>query len=203
MNAAKTRPGTPEERQRMAELLNEAMDAGAIGFAFSFQKEKNGHTDFDGTPMPTDIMDPEEAYLLGEVLKERGEGVIQCLVDMPGMQINRGIIEELAEDQKRSSSAVHFAQFDVEDSNVRDFKVTLALENARPRKLPSFILFQNNRAIGQREGVLSKAEMIEFLSDHGAMSQRTTSSQPSAGKVSLARSDGVGSSYMLSQETLV
>lgn len=97
IDAAKTRPGTPAERKRMAELLNEAMDAGAIGFAFSFQKEKNGHTDFDGTPMPTDIMDPEEAYLLGEVLKKRGEGVIQCLVDMPGMQINRGIIEELAE----------------------------------------------------------------------------------------------------------
>lgn len=97
IDAAKTRAATPAERKRMADLLNEAMDAGAIGFAFSFQEEKNGHTDFDGTPMPTDVMDPEEAYLLGEVLRERGEGVIQCLVDMPGMKINRGIIEELAE----------------------------------------------------------------------------------------------------------
>lgn len=97
IDAAKTRPATAAERKRMAALLDEAMDAGAIGFAFSFQAEKNGHTDFDGTPMPTDVMDPEEVYLLGEVLKQRGEGIIQCLVDMPGLAINRGIIEELAE----------------------------------------------------------------------------------------------------------
>jgi len=97
VDAAKTRPATSAERQTMKDLLEEAMDAGAIGMGFSYQGEKNGHTDFDGTPMPTDCMDPEEAYSLSEVLKARGEGIIQVLADMPGCSINRGIIEGLAE----------------------------------------------------------------------------------------------------------
>lgn len=101
VDAAKSRPATSNERRQMKELLNEAMDAGAIGFAFSYQGQKNGHTDYDGSPMPTDVMDPEEAYLLGEVLRERGEGIIQVLADMPGCELNRGIIEELAERSRR------------------------------------------------------------------------------------------------------
>ena len=101
VDAAKSRPATEAERTEMKALLNEAMDAGAIGFAFSYQGEKNGHTDFDGSAMPTDIMDPEEAFILGEVLRERGQGMIQVLADMPGCELNRGIIEELAERSKR------------------------------------------------------------------------------------------------------
>jgi len=101
VDAAKTRAATASERARMRDLLHEAMDAGALGFAFSYQGEKNGHTDYDGSPMPTDVMDPEEAYHLGEVLRERGQGIIQVLSDMPGCAINRGIIEELAERSRR------------------------------------------------------------------------------------------------------
>ncbi|MFN3233675.1 MAG: N-acyl-D-amino-acid deacylase family protein [Alphaproteobacteria bacterium] len=101
IDAAKSRPATADERRQMATLLNEAMDAGAIGFAFSYQGMKNGHTDYDGSPMPTDIMDPEEAFLLGEVLRERGQGFIQVLSDLPGCATNRGIIEELAERSRR------------------------------------------------------------------------------------------------------
>ncbi len=101
IEAAKSRPATKSERQKMKDLLNEGMDAGALGFAFSYQGQKNGHTDFDGSPMPTDVMDPEEAYVLGEVLRERGQGIIQVLADMPGCELNRGIIEELAERSRR------------------------------------------------------------------------------------------------------
>ncbi len=101
VEAAKSRPATKAERQKMKDLLNEGMDAGALGLAFSYQGQKNGHTDYDGSPMPTDVMDPEEAFTLGEVLKERGQGIIQVLADMPGCELNRGIIEELAERSRR------------------------------------------------------------------------------------------------------
>ena len=93
--AAKSRPATPAERARMRELLHEAMDCGAIGFGFSHLQQMNSHKDYDGSPMPTDTMSVEEAYNLADVLKERGEGCIQALCELPGMP-NRAVVEELA-----------------------------------------------------------------------------------------------------------
>jgi len=78
----KTRATTPLERQRMRDLLREAMDAGACGFSLSYVGNGNGHVDYDGTPVPTDIMDVEDAYTLAEVLRERNEGVIQASVQV-------------------------------------------------------------------------------------------------------------------------
>lgn len=93
--AAKTRGATPAERARMRDLLNEAMDNGAIGFALSHLGTANTHKDIDGSPMPTDVMNLEDAYCLADVLRERGQGVIQALVDLPGVN-NRHVAEELA-----------------------------------------------------------------------------------------------------------
>ena len=96
--AAKSRKATDEERAEMRRLLNEAMDAGAIGFGFSYLQEFNSHKDVDGSPMITDIMHEEEAINLALVLKERGEGVIQTLVETgPDTAVNRELCEKLAE----------------------------------------------------------------------------------------------------------
>ncbi|HEY2658330.1 MAG TPA: amidohydrolase family protein [Caulobacteraceae bacterium] len=84
LEAAKTRSATPQERQRMKDELNKAMDAGAIGFGFSYQGDHNTHIDCDGKPMPSDIMNPDDIYALAEVLRDRGEGSVQALVDTPG-----------------------------------------------------------------------------------------------------------------------
>lgn len=88
LEAAKTRSATPEERAQMKAELHKAMDMGAIGFGFSYQGNHNTHIDVDGQPMPTDIMDPEDLYALADVLRERGEGVIQALVDTPGARFS-------------------------------------------------------------------------------------------------------------------
>lgn len=93
--AAKSRRATADERRRMRDLLNEALDAGAIGFGLSHLNEFNSHKDIDGTPMPTDSMDIDDAYALAEVLRERGQGVIQALVQLPGVD-NSHVAEELA-----------------------------------------------------------------------------------------------------------
>ncbi|MGB1087664.1 MAG: N-acyl-D-amino-acid deacylase family protein, partial [Alphaproteobacteria bacterium] len=96
LDAAKSRAATPAELQQMKDLLNEAMDAGAIGFAFSYLQNTSGHVDYDGTPMPTDTMHVEDAYALAEVLRERNQGVIQSIVEMPGAVENREVVENLA-----------------------------------------------------------------------------------------------------------
>ena len=88
LEAAKTRSATPEEREEMKAELNRAMDMGAIGFGFSYQGNHNTHIDSDGEPMPTDIMDVEDLYAMADVLRERGEGVIQALVDTPGARFS-------------------------------------------------------------------------------------------------------------------
>ena len=96
MDEAKTRAPTREEMGRMKILLNEGMEAGAIGFAFTFQGFLANHVDFDGSFMPTDCMQPEVAYELAEVLRDRGHGVIQVNCDKVGGTDNKYIAKELA-----------------------------------------------------------------------------------------------------------
>ncbi|MEQ8860371.1 MAG: amidohydrolase family protein [Pseudomonadales bacterium] len=94
--AAKQRGATAAERARMRDLLHQAMDAGAIGFALSHLNEFNTHKDCDGSAMPTDQMVIDDAFHLAEVLRERDQGVIQCLCELPGGVGNRATAETLA-----------------------------------------------------------------------------------------------------------
>jgi N-acyl-D-amino-acid deacylase len=81
------RKPTEAEHAEMARLLNEAMDAGACGWSTQTlgtpgdpTKETAGgaaQSDFDGTPMPSDVMWPETLEVLARVLGERGEGFIE------------------------------------------------------------------------------------------------------------------------------
>jgi N-acyl-D-aspartate/D-glutamate deacylase len=77
IEAAKTRPATPAEQAEMKRLLNEAMDAGACGFSIQRFGAHSNQTDYDGTPMPTDMMCDEDMLALAEVLRDRDEGFIQ------------------------------------------------------------------------------------------------------------------------------
>ena len=78
---------TDEEHAEIARLLDEAMDAGACGWSTqslgtpgdASQPTLGGkaQSDFDGTPMPSDVMHPETHMVLAEVLGKRGEGFIE------------------------------------------------------------------------------------------------------------------------------
>lgn len=118
--AAKTRGANAAERQQMRDLLNEAMDAGAIGFALSHLNEFNTHKDCDGTPMPTDGMQIDDAFYLAEVLRERGEGVVQCLCEIPGGVANRTAAEEIARISRRPVIHNVIAAFDAMPDYHRD-----------------------------------------------------------------------------------
>ena len=76
---AKGRPATPEEQQAMCVLLGEAMDAGACGFSAQIMGEDSVQRDYDGTPMITDIMSPDDLIAFARVLREKGKGFIQVL----------------------------------------------------------------------------------------------------------------------------
>jgi N-acyl-D-amino-acid deacylase len=95
LEAASSRPATEDERTEMRRLLHEAMDHGALGFGFSFLQEHNTHKQPNGSPMVTDSMDIEETYNLARVLRERGEGTIQALIEVPTV-VHRAEVEELA-----------------------------------------------------------------------------------------------------------
>jgi N-acyl-D-amino-acid deacylase len=80
VDAAKSRRPTPAEIAEMHRLINEGMDAGALGISMSCMgAEGNSHLDCDGTPMPTDVLDHDVVVEICRALAERGEGVIQLL----------------------------------------------------------------------------------------------------------------------------
>ncbi len=80
VDAAKSRRPTPAEMAEMHRLINEAMDAGALGISMSCMgAEGNSHLDCDGTPMPTDVLDHDVVVEVCSALARRGEGVIQLL----------------------------------------------------------------------------------------------------------------------------
>jgi N-acyl-D-aspartate/D-glutamate deacylase len=74
---------TDSEHAEMRRLLHEAMDAGAGGWSAQRLEPGSNATvqcDYDGTPMPTDVMHDETCFELGRVLAERNEGFIQLTV---------------------------------------------------------------------------------------------------------------------------
>lgn len=97
----KKRDATPAERAEMKRLVSEAMDAGAAGLSLCFMKEANNHFDFDGTPLPTDLMPIEHIIEVAMVLRERGDGVIQCLTGRPGFDPTVELSERLAREVGR------------------------------------------------------------------------------------------------------
>jgi N-acyl-D-aspartate/D-glutamate deacylase len=97
VEAAKTRRPTSAEMTEMHRLINESMDAGAIGISLSAMGvEGNSHVDFDGSPMPTDVLDHDVILDIGRAVIERGEGVIQLLSHIITYG-DRSISERMAE----------------------------------------------------------------------------------------------------------
>jgi N-acyl-D-aspartate/D-glutamate deacylase len=92
---------TEAEHAEMKRLLHEAMDAGAGGWSAQRLEPGGGssvQTDFDGTPMPTDVMRDETCLELADVLRERNDGFVQItLVKKSGVEATRAHVEELAE----------------------------------------------------------------------------------------------------------
>jgi N-acyl-D-aspartate/D-glutamate deacylase len=101
LEAAKSRPATPEERKEMQRLLHEGMDAGLAGFSIQRLGPNSVQADFDGTPMVTDTMVDEDILCLAEVLAERDEGSIQITQAVGSLKVDYAFVEKLAEVAQR------------------------------------------------------------------------------------------------------
>jgi N-acyl-D-aspartate/D-glutamate deacylase len=101
LEAAKSRPATPQERKEMQRLLHEGMDAGLCGFSIQRLGPDSVQADFDGTPMVTDTMCDEDILALAEVLAERDEGFIQITQAAGDIRQDLAFLEKLAATAQR------------------------------------------------------------------------------------------------------
>jgi len=101
LEAAKTRPGTDEERAEMRRLLQEGMDAGLCGFSIQRLGPDSTQADYDGSPMVTDIMCDEDILNLARVLAERDEGFIEITQATGEMKDDYVFLERLAATAQR------------------------------------------------------------------------------------------------------
>lgn len=71
-------PATAEDILRMSELLGEALDAGALGFATS---RTLYHRSSDGRPIPTRDAAEDELLGMAMAMRKRGRGIMQLVGD--------------------------------------------------------------------------------------------------------------------------
>ena len=67
------RPANPDELEHMADIIREAMEAGAVGFATSFAAT---HLGADGSPIPSRWADRAELEALFQAVADTGKGII-------------------------------------------------------------------------------------------------------------------------------
>ncbi|MEQ9464161.1 MAG: amidohydrolase family protein [Haliea sp.] len=91
---ARREPATAEDIERMCELLEEALEAGAMGIGTS---RTLFHRASDGTPIPTLDATNEELLALARTLRKAGKGVFQIVEDvhLPGKDVT--VLRQLAE----------------------------------------------------------------------------------------------------------
>ena len=68
-----------EEMREIRRIVDEAMDAGMMGWSCQRFGKNSMQADYDGTPMPTDVMPDETLLALADLLAERGEGFIEMI----------------------------------------------------------------------------------------------------------------------------
>ncbi len=83
-DAATERAASASEVSRMCELVGEAIDAGALGFATS---KSPTHLGYQGRPVPSRLAEPAEIEALAGVLRERNAGILQFTIG-PGLYVD-------------------------------------------------------------------------------------------------------------------
>jgi N-acyl-D-amino-acid deacylase len=106
--AARYEPATPADIAEMGRLLEEALHAGALGFACS---RTDAHRLKDGSLVPGSMGDPEELLALADAMRRAGRGSIQYLGNLSDWAGNFPFMLELA---RRSGRAVQFLMSDTD-----------------------------------------------------------------------------------------
>lgn len=132
IDAAKSRRPTAAELAEIHRLINQAMDAGALGISMSCMgAEGNSHLDCDGTPMPTDTLHHDDVVEICRALAQRGEGVIQLLSHLV-IYGDRSLTERVVDMAKGSGVTVIHNAFMTSDLMPERIELDLAwLESMR------------------------------------------------------------------------
>ncbi len=94
------RKPTDAEHAELRRLFNEALDAGGCGWSAQRMLPDGPaavQRDFDGSPMPTDVMHDDTCREFARVLGERNEGFMQMLMVSGDNARDRSFFEEMAE----------------------------------------------------------------------------------------------------------
>ena len=92
------RDATPEEIEAQRDLLREALEAGALGFATS---KAVTHVGYDGHPVPSRMADPEEIFAIARALGDVPNSVMQATV---GRGLSHDQFARIAEETGRPVS---------------------------------------------------------------------------------------------------
>jgi N-acyl-D-aspartate/D-glutamate deacylase len=90
---------TDEEHGRLAAMLHASMDAGGCGWSAQRLPPTGPaavQRDWDGTPMPTDMMNDETCLVFARVLAERNQGVQQVTLTTDDIRHDLAHLEEIA-----------------------------------------------------------------------------------------------------------
>ena len=90
---------TDDEHARLARMLHESMDAGGCGWSAQRLPPTGPaavQRDWDGTPMPTDMMNDETCLVFARVLAERNQGVQQVTLTTDDVKHDLAHLEEIA-----------------------------------------------------------------------------------------------------------
>ena len=91
---------TDAEHAELRRLLNEAMDAGGCGWSAQRMLPDGPASvqrDFDGSPMPTDVMHDDTCRELAGVLRDRNDGFMQMLMISGDNKRDQAFYEEMAQ----------------------------------------------------------------------------------------------------------
>jgi N-acyl-D-amino-acid deacylase len=90
---------TDDEHARLSKMLHESMDAGGCGWSAQRLPPTGPaavQRDWDGTPMPTDMMNDETARVFARVLADRNQGVQQLTLTTDDVKHDMAHLEEIA-----------------------------------------------------------------------------------------------------------
>jgi N-acyl-D-amino-acid deacylase len=93
--AAGERAATADEISQMADIVRDAMQAGAIGFATSTSPAHNGES---GKPMPSRLANDDEMMALTKAMGEQGKGIYMVT---KGGHMTIDFLESLSKESKR------------------------------------------------------------------------------------------------------
>jgi N-acyl-D-aspartate/D-glutamate deacylase len=93
---AKRRAASPDEMARMLQLLDESLDAGALGWSAQRTGAHSIQADYDGTPMVTDTMSESDLLAFASALGRRGDGFIQLTNATGDLQKDLRLCEDVA-----------------------------------------------------------------------------------------------------------